>query len=87
MEKTLLRTECGCTRENFARRLVALGESTLTSLVEDGEEVRVECHFCRSEYIFVPEEVSALLYGARLYFSDTEGSSEGKSSKNGEEQS
>lgn len=87
MGKTLLRTECGCTRENFARRLVALGESTLTSLVEDGEEVRVECHFCRSEYIFVPEEVSALLYGARLYFSDTEGSSEGKSPTNGEEQS
>lgn len=70
MAKTELRTECGCTREHFARRLVALGESTLTSLIEGDEEVRVECHFCRSEYVFVPEEVSALLYGARLYFSD-----------------
>jgi len=72
MDKVVLRAECGCTREHFARRLVALGESTLTSLVEDDEEVRVECHFCRSEYLFTPEEVSALLYGARLYFSDDE---------------
>ena len=72
MAKSPIRTECGCTREHFARRLVALGEATLTSLVEDDEEVRVECHFCRSEYVFMPDEVSALLYGARLYFSDEE---------------
>ena len=67
-----VRTRCACTKEHFARRLVALGDSTLTSLVDEGEEVRIECHFCRSEYVFTPEEVSALLYGARLYFPDEE---------------
>ena len=81
MAKMVLRTECGCTRENFARRLVALGDSTLTSLVKDDEEVRIECHFCRSEYVFTPEEVSALLYGARLYFSDEEQSPENDNGK------
>lgn len=65
-----VKTQCNCTRENFARRLVALGDATLTSLVEEDEEVRVECHFCRGEYLFTAEQVSALLYGARLYFPD-----------------
>jgi molecular chaperone Hsp33 len=70
MAEYAVKTQCNCTRENFARRLVALGDATLTSLIEDDEEVRVECHFCRSEYLFTAEQVSALLYGARLYFPD-----------------
>ena len=70
LSKNAIKTECGCTREHFARRLVALGDASLKSLIDEGEVVTVECHFCRSEYAFQPDEVSALLYGARLYFSD-----------------
>ena len=43
-----VKTQCNCTRENFARRLVALGDSTLKSLVEEDEEVRVDVTFAEA---------------------------------------
>ncbi len=58
---------CPCSREHFARKLVTLGESTLRELVEGQENTQVQCHFCRTEYEFDAEQMSALLYGARLY--------------------
>ena len=68
LSKNAIKTECGCTREHFARRLVALGDAS-QSLIDE-ESRYCQCHFCRSEYAFQPDEVSALLYDARLYFSD-----------------
>ncbi len=64
---------CPCSREHFARKMVTLGEVELKRLTEEEEEVRVECQFCRAEHVFDREQLNALLYGARLYFSDEEG--------------
>lgn len=58
---------CPCSREQFARRLVTLGSAELERLTEELEVVEVECHFCRTRHVFDRAQVSALLYGARMY--------------------
>ncbi|MEE2788906.1 MAG: Hsp33 family molecular chaperone HslO [Myxococcota bacterium] len=62
-----VRFHCPCSREQFARRLCALGESSLKSLTEDDDEATAICHFCGARYVFTREQLNALLYGARMY--------------------
>jgi molecular chaperone Hsp33 len=62
-----LRFFCPCTREHFARRLCTVGEAELRRLTEALEETIIECHFCRAKHVFDGEQISALLYGARMY--------------------
>jgi len=67
MDERALNFHCPCTRELFARRLCTIGEAELTALTKELEETVVECHFCRNEYRFDAEQISALVYGARMY--------------------
>lgn len=60
-------THCPCTREHFARRLVTLGADELERLTAEQELTDVECHFCRTRYVFDRQQMSALRYGARMY--------------------
>jgi molecular chaperone Hsp33 len=67
MDERDLNFHCPCTRELFARRLCTIGEAELIKLTKALEETVVECHFCRAEYRFDAEQISALVYGARMY--------------------
>ncbi len=67
LQSTRPEWHCPCSREHFARKLVALGEQTLSELVKEQETTEVECHYCRAQCVFDAEQMSALLYGARLY--------------------
>ncbi|MCA9557783.1 MAG: Hsp33 family molecular chaperone HslO [Myxococcales bacterium] len=58
---------CPCNREHFARVLCTLGEAELRSLVEEEEVTELTCNFCSKAYTFDAEQMSALLYGARMY--------------------
>ena len=72
MDRRPIKHVCPCSREHFARKMVSLGEIELEKLTQEEEEVRVQCQFCRVEHVFDREQLNALLYGARLYFSDPE---------------
>lgn len=67
LARTDLRLHCPCTREHFARQLCTLGSAELARMTDELPETVVECHFCRSQYTFDREQMSALLYGARMY--------------------
>jgi len=67
LARTDLSLVCPCDREHFARKLCILGSEELASLTAELPEVVVECHFCRTRYIFDREQMNALLYGARMY--------------------
>ena len=52
-----VKTQCNCTRENFARRLVALGDSEIFSR---RMKVRVECHFAKAIRLTLNKSRSSL---------------------------
>lgn len=52
--------QCDCSRERTERVLTALGNEELTKLAAEGKPVDVNCHFCKKQYTFTPEELLAL---------------------------
>lgn len=51
---------CDCSRERTECVLTALGNEELTKLAAEGKSVDVNCHFCKKQYTFTPEELLAL---------------------------
>lgn len=55
---------CGCSKERMSRALVSIGKKELRSLIEEGETIEVNCHFCGSHYYFDTDELKELLHRA-----------------------
>ncbi|AMP20186.1 hypothetical protein AZF37_02465 [endosymbiont 'TC1' of Trimyema compressum] len=51
---------CKCSKDNFEKALISLGESELTSLSSD-EGIEVVCQYCNEKYWFPIEEIKELI--------------------------
>lgn len=51
---------CNCSRERVKRAVISLGKEELDAMINDGEPVEVNCHFCNSHYTFSVEELEEL---------------------------
>lgn len=60
-EPTEVEYRCYCTRDRVEATLISLGREELTQIADEGQDVRVECQFCDTEYKFTPEDVRAIL--------------------------
>ena len=60
-EPTEVEYRCYCTRERVEATLISLGRDELTQIAEEGKDVRVECQFCDTPYVFTPDDVRAIL--------------------------
>ena len=56
---------CNCSKERVERTLISLGRKELQSMIEDGEEIEVRCHFCNHAYTFSVEELEKLKQAVR----------------------
>lgn len=52
--------KCDCSRERTERVLISLGKKELDSIINDGKDISINCHFCGKEYNFTPEELKTL---------------------------
>jgi len=52
---------CGCHKERVEQALVSLGRKELQAMIDDGEPIEVNCHFCNTSYSFTIEELRGLL--------------------------
>lgn len=52
---------CNCSKERMSRALISIGRKELSSLIEEGRTIEVNCHFCGSHYNFDVEELKDLL--------------------------
>jgi molecular chaperone Hsp33 len=52
---------CNCSRERVEKALISIGKKDLLELVEEGEEVKLNCHFCNTEFGFSVDEITKLL--------------------------
>ncbi len=56
---------CSCSRERIEKALVSVGRQELQSMIDDGETIEVNCHFCNKHYPVTVEELEALLAKAK----------------------
>lgn len=53
--------KCDCSRERTEKVLISLGKQELQSIIDDGKDISISCHFCGKEYSFTTEEVGKLI--------------------------
>ncbi|MCF0142012.1 MAG: Hsp33 family molecular chaperone HslO [Parasporobacterium sp.] len=53
--------KCNCSKEHVAKALISMGKEELEKIVEEGEDITVNCHFCSTDYTYTPDEVKFLL--------------------------
>ncbi len=51
---------CSCNRKKIERVLISLGKQEIRDMIEEGQEVEVNCQFCNSHYRFSVEELENL---------------------------
>ena len=56
-----IRFYCNCSRERVASALATLSTADLESIIADGEDIEVKCHFCNSAYNFSTAELKEFL--------------------------
>lgn len=57
---------CDCSKSKVSRALIAMGKQELQSIIDDGQEIEVKCHFCNTAYTYSVREVEFLLQQAVL---------------------
>ena len=51
---------CNCSKERVGKALISIGEKELKSLIKEGKEIELNCHFCNTDYKFTVEELKEL---------------------------
>lgn len=53
--------QCNCSKNRTAKAIISLGKKEISSMIEDGESIEVNCQFCQSHYQFSVEELKEML--------------------------
>ena len=61
LEKQPVRFHCDCSKEKVASALATISKKDLESLINDGEEIEVKCHFCNSAYKYNIDELKEIM--------------------------
>lgn len=61
MDKLETGYNCNCSRERVKKVLMSIGRKELEDIVNDGEDVELNCHFCNTSYKFSIDEIKEIL--------------------------
>lgn len=64
LETTPIAYKCYCSRERVEKTIISLGAKEMQSIIDDGEDIHVDCQFCDTIYSFTPEEIRGLMENA-----------------------
>lgn len=56
---------CNCDKKRVEKALISIGKEEIKSMIDDGEEIEVNCQFCNSHYRFSVDELKELYRKAR----------------------
>lgn len=56
---------CNCDKKRVEKALISIGKKELKNLIEEGEEITVNCQFCNSHYKFSVEELKDLYHHSK----------------------
>lgn len=64
-DKMPVQFHCNCSKERIEKALISVGEVELQHMIEDGETIEVNCHFCNKHYPITVPELTELLKQAK----------------------
>lgn len=60
-EKVPTEFYCNCDKDRVSKALVSVGKKELQSMIEEGKDIEVNCHFCNTNYTFSVEDLKKLI--------------------------
>ena len=54
---------CNCSKERVEKVLLSLGKKELQELIDEGQDVELNCHFCNTNYVFSVDELRKIMSG------------------------
>ncbi len=51
---------CNCSKERITKALIGIGKKDLQEMIDDGEPIEVNCHFCNTNYTFSIDELKEI---------------------------
>lgn len=52
---------CNCSKNRVEKALISIGAKELNAMIEDGEPITMNCHFCDKNYTFSVDELKELV--------------------------
>lgn len=62
-EREIVEYRCYCSRERVEKTLITVGKKDLQEIIDEGNDITIECQFCDTIYKFTPKDVENLLNG------------------------
>ena len=56
---------CNCSKERVSAAVISVGKQELQKMIDDGEPIEVNCHFCNSHYKFSVDELKEMYEKAK----------------------
>ena len=51
---------CNCSKERITKALISIDKKDLQEMIDDGEPIEVNCHFCNTNYTFSIDELKEI---------------------------
>lgn len=64
-EKTETRFYCNCDKARVEKAIVSIGKKDIQEMIDDGEPIEVNCHFCNENYTFTVDELRDIIKRSR----------------------
>lgn len=52
---------CSCSKERIEKAIISIGKKDIQSMINDGEDIEVKCHFCNTAYQYSVDELKVLM--------------------------
>ena len=56
---------CNCSKERIEKAIISVGKKEIQSMIDDGKDIEVKCHFCNTAYNYTVDELKELLKKAK----------------------
>jgi len=53
---------CNCSKERIEKAIISIGKEDIREMIEAGESIEVNCHFCNHHYDFTVDELEQILH-------------------------
>lgn len=59
-EKIPTKFDCNCSKDRVAKALISIGKEEIQSMIDEGNDIVLNCHFCNTNYTFTVDELKEL---------------------------
>lgn len=60
-ERVPVHFSCNCSKQRIEKVLCGIGKEDLQKMIDEGESIEVQCHFCNTAYLFDVDELKEIL--------------------------